>query len=428
MINQQVSKRKNFISNTSWIISEKIIQMVIQLVVGMISVRYLGPENYGTISYVASIISLFNSICTLGLEGIIIKKFIEEPENVGEIIGTSIVMRIISSIVSILGIITMIYVVDNGDQLLLLLAVLQSMSLIFMSFEIIDFWFQSKLNSKYVSIARTIATITTSVWKICLLVTSKSIAYFAFSTTLQSIVVAVILYYIYFKQGGKKMTVSLYRAKMLISESYHFILSGLMVVIYTQMDKFMIGNMIGNTQVGIYTAASNIPGMYIFIFLAIINSSRPIILEEKRNNEETYIKRIKQLYSVIIWSSIVIGVVTIFVGKLVVNILYGEEYISGSNVLLISTWTNIFSTLGTARGIWVVAENKNKYSKKYLFWGTFVNVILNSILIPYKGIEGAAIATLITQVTTCIIAPLFYKETRIHTRYILEAFMLKGVR
>lgn len=428
MVNQQASIKKNFISNTSWIIAEKIINMIIQLFVGMISVRYLGPENYGSISYIGSIISLFNSICTLGLEGVVIKKFIEEPEYIGEIIGTSIVMRIISSIASILGIITIIYVLDNGDKLLLLLAILQSISLIFISFEVIDFWFQSKLNSKYSSIAKSIATIITAVWKIYLLITSKSIAYFAFTTTLQSIVVAIILYSMYFKQGGKKMTTSIYRAKILISESYHFILSGLMVVIYTQMDKLMIGNMINNTQVGIYTAASNIPGMYIFVFSAIINSSRPIILEAKRNNEKTYIKRIKQLYSVIIWSSIVIGIAMIFIDKLVISILYGEEYISGSNVLLISTWTNMFAILGSARGIWIVAENKNKYSKKYLFWGAFVNVILNSILIPYWGIIGASIATLITQVITCIISPLFYKETRIHTIYIFESFMLKGIK
>lgn len=428
MMEQQISTKKKFILNTSWILIERVFQMIIQLVVGLVSVRYLGPTNYGTISYIGSFIALFNSICTLGLEGIVIKKFIEEPEHTGEIIGTSIAMRVTSSIISIISILTMIYIVDNGNKLLLFLAILQSMSLIFTSFEIIDFWFQSNLNSKYVSIAKSIATLVVAIWKVYLLVTAKSISYFAFSTTIQSFVVAFILYHLYFKQGGKKLSISLSRAKTLISESYHFILSGLMVVIYTQMDKVMIGQMLDSTQVGIYTAASNIPGMYMFIFLAIINSSRPLILEAKKDNEEIYLRRIKQLYSTIIWASISIGIVMLFSNKLIMGILYGKEYISGSNVLLIAAWTNMFSILGSARGIWIVAENKNKYSKKYLFWGAIVNVILNTILIPKYGIIGAAIATLITQITTCLVAPLFYKETKVHTKYILESLILKGVR
>ena len=425
MLSEPISNKKKFISNTIWILLERIVQMIIQLLVGLVSIRYLGPENYGTISYIGSFISLFNSICTLGLDGIVIKHLIDEPENTGEIVGTSIVMRIISSTISIIGILIMIYIVDDGNKNLLFLTILQSIYLLFMSFEIIDFWFQSKLNSKYVSIAKTIATLIVSMWKVYLLATSKSLAYFSFSTTLQYIVIAVLLIYLYFKQGGETLNVSIIRAKNLIKESYHFILSGMMVVIYTQMDKIMIGKMIDKEQVGIYTAASNIPGMYSFIFMAIINSSRPIILETKRKSNIEYLKKIKQLYSTIIWISIFISIIMAFSSKLTMYILYGKSYLVGSDVLKIATWSNIFSILGTARGIWIVAENKGKYVKKYLMWGAIVNLVLNVFMIPIYGINGAAIATLITQIVTCIVAPIFYKETRIHTRYIYESILLK---
>lgn len=425
MINEVANQKRKFIQNTSWIILEKIFQMIIQLIVGIVSIRYLGPENYGSISYIGSFIALFNSVCTLGLEGVVIKHILEDPKDTGEIVGTSILMRIISSTISVVGIMIMIYIVDNGNKSLLLLAILQSISVIFMSFEVIDLWFQSKLQSKYVSIAKTVATLVVSVWKIYLLTKSKSLYYFAFSSTLQYIVISVLLLYLYFNQDGDKLKWSMVRAKKLIGESYHFILSGLMVVLYTQMDKIMIGNMIDKEQVGIYTAASSIPGMYAFIFMALINSSRPIILEAKRNNEKIYIKRIKQLYSSIIWISIIISIIMLFASRIVMFILYGQEYITGSVVLKISTWSNIFSMLGTARGIWIVAEQKGKFVKKYLFWGAIINLILNIILIPKYSINGAAFATIITQITTCIIAPMFYKETRIHTKYILEATIFR---
>ena len=425
MINESISQKKKFISNTTWIILERIFQMIIQLLVGVVSVRYLGPENYGSISYIGSFIALFNSLSTLGLEGVVIKQLIDNPKSKGEIIGTSILMRIVSSSISIIGILIMIYIVDNGDKTLLLLAILQSTSLVFMSFEVIDIWFQSKLESKYVSIVKTIATLIVSLWKIYLLINSKSLYYFAFSSTLQYIVISILLIYLYFKQDGEALKWSIERAKFLLEESYHFILSGMMVVVYTQMDKIMIGNMIDKEQVGIYTAASNIPGMYVFIFTALINSARPIILEAKKSNEKIYVKRIKQLYSSIIWISIIISIIMMFISELVMLILYGNEYITGSSVLKIATWSNIFSILGTARGIWIVAEQKGKYVKKYLFWGAVVNLLLNMILIPKYNIDGAAIATTITQVTTCLIAPMLYRETKVHTKYIYEATIFK---
>ena len=91
-------------------------------------------------------------------------------------------------------------------------------------------------------------------------------------------------------------------------------------------------------------------------------------------------------------------------------------------------WYTVFAMLGTARGIWILCEKKNKFVWRYLIIGSIVNVALNFYLIPVMGIKGAALATVIAQFTSAIIAPLFYKETRIHTKYILESFFLKGLK
>ena len=114
--------------------------------------------------------------------------------------------------------------------------------------------------------------------------------------------------------------------------------------------------------------------------------------------------------------------------KLILDILYDTVYLSASVALAVVIWYTTFSTLGTARGVWIVCENKNKYTGRLVFWGVILNFILNYLLIPIMGINGAALATLITQIFTSIITPLFYKETRINTKYIIDAFLLRGIR
>ena len=88
----------------------------------------------------------------------------------------------------------------------------------------------------------------------------------------------------------------------------------------------------------------------------------------------------------------------------------------------------MFAMLGSARGIWIVCEEKAKYVKYYLGVGAVLNVILNYTLIPIWGPGGAAAATLATQIFTAVLAPAMFKETRVYTKYVLEALLLKGIR
>lgn len=420
--------KNNVTKNTIWIISEHIVQMILSLIVGSLSAKYLGPSNYGLLNYGTSIVLLFTSFSKLGLESIIIKEYINNKSENGRYVGTALLLRIISSVISIILIYLLILVLKPADKLIQLLTVLQSISLVFMSYEVIDYWFQANLKSKNVAIAKTVSYIVVSIYKILLLILNKSVVWFAFSTTLDYLIIFCILLILYKKNNGQKLEVSRTIGIALIKNSYHFIISSMMVTLYMQMDKIMIGNITNEKYVGLYSAATTICMLWGFIPEAIINSFRPVIYQEKEKNNDLYIKKLKILYCIIFWIGIFFcAFITIF-SKYIILILYGNEYLLAKNTLSIAVWYTTFAYLGSARGIWIVCENKNKYSKRYVFIGTIINLILNAWLIPKYTINGAAIATLITQVIVALIAPLFYKETRISTKYILEGIFLKGVR
>lgn len=128
--------------------AENILQMVISLIVGMISARFLGPSNYGLINYGASFVSLFGVIARLGIGNIIIKEFVDNPDDAGELIGTTVILRIIASGISLLLIWISIGVLNGYDRLLLTVTMLQSFSICFQGIDIIGQWYQSRLESK----------------------------------------------------------------------------------------------------------------------------------------------------------------------------------------------------------------------------------------------------------------------------------------
>ena len=162
--------------------------------------------------------------------------------------------------------------------------------------------------------------------------------------------------------------------------------------------------------------------------MAMINSAEPLIIASKSKSEELYIKQNKRLYAAVIWIGLAAGLAITVLGKWIVLILYGETYFGAISSLRISAWYTMFAMLGTARGVWVVCEDKGRYVKYYLGVGAVLNVILNYVLIPPFGPAGAAAATLLTQMFTAVLAPAIFKETRIYTKYVIEAFLLKGIR
>ncbi len=414
------------VNNAKWMIGEQAVQMAISVVLGVITARYLGPSNYGVINYSAAFVVFFSSIVTLGLEGVIIKEMVNNRDQEGTIIGTGIAMRLLASAISIFAILILLTILNPGDTIVLKVGFLQSLVMLFKAFELIDFWFQSYLRSKYVAILKSISYFLVAIYKFYILFTNKSIEWFAFSTSLDFLLIAIMIVIAYYKKGGKQMHFSFEMAKKLLKQSYHFILSGMLITVYVQMDKILIGQFLTEADVGLYSAATTICNYWLLVPVALINSARPTIMQLKKDeNEEMYLKRIKQLYCILIWGGAIVCLGISVLSKFILSTLYQEAYISATPTLAIVIWYTIFSTLGTARGIWIVCENKNAYIKKIVLWGTVMNLVLNLALIPVLGIIGSAITSLTTQIFTAIIAPMLYKETRIHSKYILDAFLFR---
>ena len=130
--------------NASWIIGGKVIQMLISLVVGLITARYLGPANYGLINYANAYIAFFTSLCNLGINSVIVKNFVDHPEEEGETLGTSLLLKFLSSTLSCIIIFLIVSVADAGETETILVVLLSSISVIFNIFSTLNYWFKSK--------------------------------------------------------------------------------------------------------------------------------------------------------------------------------------------------------------------------------------------------------------------------------------------
>lgn len=410
------------VKNTFWIISCKVLQMLLNLVVSMMTARYLGPSNYGLINYAASIVTFLVPVMQLGLRSTLVQELVEQPEDEGKILGTAVTLNVLSAIACIIGIISVTSVLNAGETETIIICGLYSVSLLFQATEMVQYWFQAKLQSKYPSIAMLISYVIVSAYKIYLLATGKNVYWFAVSQAVDALLISIILYIFYKRVGEQKLSVSLRIGKKMFSKSKYYIVSGLMVNIFQFTDRIMLKFMMGDDSTGFYSAAVVCAGISSFVFMAIIDSSRPSILRDSRSNKKAFEEGMCNLYCVIIYLSLAQSIGITLLANPIIRILYGEQYIPSISVLRLVVWYTTFSYLGTVRNIWILAEGKQKVLWKMNLCGALANIILNYVLIPYFGGEGAAVASIITQFISNVVMNSMLAETKGCNR-----LMAKGV-
>ena len=151
--------QKKVLKNAGWIIACKAVKAVLMLIVTAITARYLGPSKYGLISYASGLVAFVLPIMQLGLNNTMVHEIVQRPEQEGKVIGTSIAMSVASAFLCIIGVVSFTLIANAGETDTIIVSAIYSVLLVFQAIEFIQYWFQSKLMSKFTAIAMLVAYI-----------------------------------------------------------------------------------------------------------------------------------------------------------------------------------------------------------------------------------------------------------------------------
>ncbi|PFD99359.1 flippase [Priestia megaterium] len=419
---------KKILHNSFWLFFDTIFRTLLSLIVMIWMTRYLGAEQIGLLNYAQAFTVLFSAIASLGLDNIIIRDMIRNPEKKENLLGTAFFLKILGSIFTIIISYCAILIMKPNDDLIHLLVIIISLSSLFKSVYVIDILFQSQVNSKWTVLAQGIASIIISLLKVIFIWIKAPLIYFAVTLTLETIFVGIGLIFFLFKNGESifkwKLNVNL--AKYLLGESWPLIITTLGVALYMRIDQIMIGQIIGPYELGIYSVGIKLTEFWYFIPLALANSIFPSVVYLKDSNYNLYMLKLQKFYTVLTWGSIIIAIIVSVFADFIIVLLFGKTFAAASNILTISIWTSVFVFQGTARSKWIINEGLQKYIHWFTIVGLLINVVLNYFLIPIYSIKGAAIASLISQMIIVIIIPLFVKPTRVSSLMLIKAFVFDG--
>lgn len=416
-------KKSRFFDNLSWTLVAKCIQLVAQMLIGMFVARYLGADAKGALDYVAAFITFGTSVVGLGLSGVIVNELCTSEKKDAAILGSMLRVQFIVSLVTAGILIGLIYCLNIGDKELLFIAIIQGISLLFTVFTTFGYWFQARDRMKEASLIQLVAQFIVIAYKAIIILLKCDVIYFAFSVTLEAVSQAVIYFLVYRRHDKEPFSSDGELVKKVLKQSAPFLVADIMIFLYQCMDKMMLGTMLDKTKVAYYSAATTIANMWSLIPNSFLSVIRPKVMEAKGKDEELYKKRLTETFTGLIYSALPYSIAMTFLGKLAIWILYGEDFLPGTSALSIVVWYCAFSYIGAGRSIYLICEGKNKYAQIFCAWGAVSNAILNAVLIPRWGINGAAVATLLTQVIANVLVPLIYRDTREYVKYVLKGLV-----
>ena len=388
---------RRYFSNTSWLFGEKILRMFVGLFVGVWVARYLGPEQFGLLSYLFAFTALFGFLVRLGFDGGLVVKELKAQSDNGKVMATTFFLKFLGAILAVLSISIVIRFVES-DPFTIVLMSLIGLTYFFRAFSVFDLYFQSLVLSKYTVIANAIALFSIAGVKVILILLKAPLIAFVYGALAESAIAAFIYLYFYMRlsRSGGKWKVDLTYAKELLARSWPIMISAFLISIYMQIDMIMIKNILGDSAAGYYAAATKISSLFYFIPVAISSSFFPAILNAKKRSQKLYYDRIGYLFdfSVLLMLPAAL-IITLFAEDIIV-LLYGDQYLPAIAVVFIHIWAAVFVFFNNIQWKWYITEGLQKIALIRISIATVINIVLNFLLIPHYGISGAAISTLVS--------------------------------
>ena len=407
--------KNKYASNLGWTFIEKLINFISTLVVGVFLARYLGPFNFGILSYSLSYVALFSFLIGLGLDQVIVKEIVNRPSISKLIVSTSLILKLLMFLVVFILLNTISFFSQNSTELKLIILIV-SLGLIHHPFSVLVCYFQAIVNIKYISVFIMISKIILILGKLTMIYIKASLIDFVILDSFIFLLLSVSYFIYYIKMRKLKIKDFLKLNKkiaiILFNYSWPLLLSSGAIILYMRVDQIMIKEMINLDALGKYAVAVKLSEAWYFLPIIITSVFYPYIINGKKTSNKLYYNRLKQLFFTTIWIAILFVIFFSLFDDIIIGLLFGNEFVSNNYVIPILAISGIFVSMGYVNGKWIIIENHTKFELIRNLIGGLLNVLLNFILIPIYGLNGAALSTLISIFIAANLSLLFFNKSR----------------
>jgi PST family polysaccharide transporter len=404
---------------------DRVVRLLLVFAVNVAIARHLGPEQFGLLSYVLAFASLFAAFSTVGLDSILVREVVRQPdpERAGALIGTATTLRLIAALVGYGAVAGAGVLMHGTDTLTAALIALAGSVLLVQALDVGEPWFQAKLGARNAVLARGGALVLGAAVKIYFIVGGLPVAYFVAAQVLETVLGTLFVTLIYRRRAGSRHKWRFDRqlAMSLVREALPLFVSALAVAAYMRLDVILLAALATEDDVGYYSAAQRLVELWYFVPGAVCVSVFPSLVRIRAIDPELFFRRLSLLYRFIALSSAAFAMAMAAFSDWVVSLLYGHTYVYAADVLKILAWASFATALGVATSHYLLIEGLVRAVLARTLIGLTIGTLLLVVLVPPLKSIGAAIAT-VAGYSAATFAILLFPGLERHSRCMLGAF------
>ncbi|GJC31960.1 flippase [Acinetobacter sp. KAM398] len=397
------------IKNSIWMMSEKLIAIFGLIFVTSFVAKYIGPENFGKLTFVGSIFAILQTLSLMGTENIIFQKTAKNRKIGENIIYAS--KRLRDYIYGSLSIITLGGLYFYTDRLTYIFGISTCIAIYFAVHDVYSIYFNAILESKINAYCNITALIISLSVRYLIVLFQLPIETLGIPIILLTLIPFLLRKYLYAK---KKLSVGImlpYAIKRYRQYTFavgqKLLLYSLSVAIFTKTAQLFLG-LESQFDLGIYTVAMTLGNSFYFVLLAIISSYFTGIYQEESLEKSQ--NNVAQLYMVVVVISLFVTLGLYLFGPWVVSVLYGVEFIRVTEILWLAGLVTLFSGLSTIAEKYLIKFNAYEYLKRKTFILVFFNVILTFLMVKLYGLYGGIYAILTTEILSVTLFNYFFRN------------------
>jgi O-antigen/teichoic acid export membrane protein len=393
-----------FLGNSGWLLFDKILRMLLGVLVGAWVARYLGPGQYGEISYAVAFIAIFLAVAGLGADGITVRDLARNPQAAPEILGTATYARVLAGLLSLIAAVVVVALTCRGDFLQVWLTAIIGSTLLFQAGDTIDLWFQSKSQSRRTVISKLLAYSLSNGVKVVLILLRAPVIAFALVLMLDAMTAALALLVAYRGfPADRPWRYSRSRVRQLLRDCRPFIVGSFLMVLYLRVDQILVRQTMGERSLGIYAAAIWVLQIWTVVPATLSTSLGPYLARRKAASEALYRHMLIVVSRAYFLMGLVSMLLTYILAPLIVHFIFGNAYEAAIPVMRLYAVTLPFAFLGLAHNLWLF--NEGKYLVRV--YGAVVAGLCTAAIIllfaPRIGLFSACIAAIFSQAVVSLL-------------------------
>lgn len=402
------------LGNSAWQIGDSVFRMGTGVLVSAYVARYLGPAGFGLINLGVALFTLFTAVGQFGMNTIVVRDLVARPDERRIILGSALLLRLAGGLAAIVLSIGATIALRPGDYRCALVVLIIAFSAMPRAWDVIDYDYQSRIDSGPVVVARNLSFIMLAAVRTLMVVLHAPLESFAVAITAEAALATVLLLRRWRADG---MAVSVRSAtgkelRHLFWTGWPLVIAGMSISVYMRIDQVMLGRMLGDSGVGLFSAAVRVSEALYFLPLAVAASVAPALTAARRQSAAEYERRMLSVMRVLVWLALAVALTFAVLSRPLIHVLYGPAYGGAAAVLSIHAWVGVLVGLSVCSNQWLANEGLFKYTMYQTLVGAAVNVALNLSLIPRLGIVGAALASCAGQLVSVVVSTAFLPKAR----------------